>query len=27
LIRYVEETVYNKFNICLEREIKLFGLW
>lgn len=27
LIRYVEDIVYNKFNICLEREIKLFGLW
>lgn len=27
LIRYVEDAVYNKFNICLEREIKLFGLW
>lgn len=27
LIRYVEDTIYEKFNICLEREIKLVGLW
>jgi UDP-N-acetylmuramate dehydrogenase len=27
LMRYVEKTVYEKFNINLEREIKLVGLW